>query len=280
MPAAPACGRCALRKALAAIVAAAALPGCGGAQKPAAEQPTTAGETGVVRVEAREYTYLMPERVKGGVVSLEFINGGLELHEFALARLAPGATFEEFRRELTDGDDEAPGAELARDVGGVPVLSPGQRATVTRRLAPGTYVLVDYVPAPDGRPHVEHGMIRSFTVADDSGRQLPRPNAVIVAGEKSFRVPALHAGRQTIELRNEASEEREFQLTGLKPGKTRKDAEAWFKSGLQGPAPVVFPGGMQSIPPRTSVFEEIELDQGVTYFLEDEHGLKATFMVS
>jgi hypothetical protein len=225
-----------------------------------------------VRVEAREYRYLMPRRVAGGVVSLEFVNAGREVHEFALARLSPGASYEAFRRELTDGDDEGPGSDLAQDIGGVPLLSPGKRVTVSRRLPPGTYVLVDYFPASDGRPHVERGMIRSFTVSGDSGRRLPRPDAVIVAGERRFRVPGLHSSRQVIELRNDSSEEREFQLTGLKPGKTRKAAEAWFNAGMKGPAPVVFPGGVHSVQPGESVFEGIELEPGVTYFLEDEQG--------
>lgn len=70
----------------------------------------------------------------------------------------------------------------------------------------------------------------------------------------------------------------ETELMGLEPGKTPKDVDAWFEAGGSGPAPVTFPGGMQSIPPGTSVFEELRLEAGTTYYLlEDEHGLRATF---
>jgi hypothetical protein len=262
---------------LALLVAIAFAAGCGDKQVPAEKQTNLADEQTVVQVEAREYAYLMPDRIKGGVVSIEFVSAGKELHEFALARLAPGANFEDFRRELTDGDGEAPGPELAEDVGGVPGLSSGERVRVTRELEDGTYALVCYVPAPDGRPHIEHGMIRTFTIKGDSGYELPQADAVIVAHDKRFEIPILHPGRQTIELRNAAGEEREFQLMGLKPGKTRRDVDAWFEAGGTGPAPVTFPGGMQSVPPGTSVFEELHLEAGTTYYLEDEHGLRARF---
>jgi len=168
---------------------------------------------------AREYAYVMPDRIVGGVVSMEFVNAGDELHEFALGRLAPGVTPEQARQELTDGDGD-PGPELVEDIGGVPFLTPGKRVTVTRKLSEGTYVLLCFIPAPDGRPHIEHGMIRSFKIEGDSGKDLPKPDAVIIARTARFDVPVLHAGRQTIELRNAAREDRGFVLMGLKPGKT------------------------------------------------------------
>jgi hypothetical protein len=57
-----------------------------------------------------------------------------------------------------------------------------------------------------------------------------------------------------------------------------KDLKAWFEAGGTGPAPVTFPGGMQSIPAGTSVFEELNLEAGTIYHLrEDDHGLRATF---
>jgi hypothetical protein len=243
----------------------AALAGCG----ESGQTPTPTPER-PVRVEARGHSFLMPARIQGGVVSIDFVNRDRELHEYALARLTPRvATVGAFRRELIDGDHRPPGPELARDLGGVPVLSPGQHVTVTRSLAPGTYVLACYL---HGTP-----MIRSFTITGSSARATARPGASIVAGQHRFAVPLLRSGRQTIELRNEAAGEREFQLVGLKPGKTLTEAKEWFESGAGEPAPVVFSGGFQSIPPGASVIENLELERGVTYFLEDEHGLRARF---
>ena len=262
--------RSALSSSAAALAAFLALSACGSddAADPAAPVP---------RIEAREYSYVLPRTVEGGVTSIEFANTGKQVHEFALGRLAPGATLAQLRRDLTDGDDQGPGEDVARDVGGVPVLSPGRRVTVTRKLEPGTYVVLCYIPGPDGKPHIEHGMIGSFEVAGDSEQAPPKPDAVIVAGDKSFEVPRLNAGRQTIELRNAAREEREFQLGSPEPGKKVADIERWFSDGMRDPAPIIFPGGIQSIPAGTSVYEELELEAGRTYYLNDEHGLEARF---
>lgn len=251
-------------------LAASALVGCGGGKN----------EAGVVEVRGNEYAYAMPDRIEGGVVTMEFSNTGKEPHEYGLARLAPGAALEDVLAELTDDDGEAPGPELLTDAGGVPGLSPSKTVTVTRELPEGTYLLVCGLPAPDGRSHSQHGMLRSFEIARDSGNKLPKADAVIVAGEKRFEMPELKAGRQTIELRNSANEEREFQLIGLEPGKTFKDVERWAESGFQGPAPASFPGGMRSIPPGTSVFQDLELEAGRKYMLTDEHGLEARFTVA
>ena len=266
-----------MRRTTALLGTVALLAGCGGKTEPAGNETKPANQQAAVRVVAREYAYVMPDRIVGGVVSMEFVNAGDELHEFALGRLAPGVTPEQARQELTDGDGD-PGPELVEDIGGVPFLTPGKRVTVTRKLSEGTYVLLCFIPAPDGRPHIEHGMIRSFKIEGDSGKDLPKPDAVIIARTARFDVPVLHAGRQTIELRNAAREDRGFVLMGLKPGKTPKDVDAWFEAGGSGPAPVTFPGGIQSIPSGTSVFEELRLEAGTTYYLlEDEHGLRATF---
>ena len=169
---------------------------------------------------------------------------------------------------------------MARDVGGVPALSPGRRVTVTRKLEPGTYVVLCYIPGPDGKPHIEHGMIDSFEVAGDTKQAPAKPDAVIVARDKSFKVPRLNAGRQTIELRNSAREEREFQIGSPEPGKKLPDVERWFDDGMRGPAPIDFPGGIQSIPAGASVYQELELEAGRTYYLSDEHGLEARFTTS
>jgi hypothetical protein len=187
------------------------------------------GGTDAVRVEGTEYAYVTPGSIEGGVVSMEFANTGEEPHEYAMGRLEPGKTLDDFRNELTAGGDEEPTSGV--DVGGVPLLSAGEQVTITRSLQPGTYVLVCFVPAPDGKTHFEHGMIGSFDVQDDSGEELPEPDATIVAQEDRYDVPELESGTQVVELRNAASEPREFNLIRLNPGKTIADGEQWFESG-------------------------------------------------
>jgi hypothetical protein len=253
---------------LALVPLAVLLAACGGGND--------SGKT--VRVEGTEYAYVTPETIEGGVVSMEFANTGDEPHEFAMGRLQPGKTVADFRNELTNGGDEEPTSSV--DVGGVPLLSPGEHVTITRSLEPGTYVLICFVPAPDGKTHFEHGMIASFQAEGDSGAKLPGADGAIVAQEDRYDVPELEAGTKTIELRNSASGPREFNLVRLNAGKTIEDAEKWFASGAKGAAPLAFLGAMQSIPAGTSVFLTLELDAGQHYVVvEEEHGYRAELTV-
>jgi len=87
---------------------------------------------------------------------------------------------------------------------GVPTLSQGEEVTIARELEPGTYALLCFVPAPDGRPHIAHGMVRTFDVGEGVAAELPDADAVISATDDSFEIPELEAGEQTLELRNDA----------------------------------------------------------------------------
>jgi hypothetical protein len=105
------------------------------------------------------------------------------------------------------------------DIGGVPVLTPGSRVRITRKLEPGNYLFLCFIPDPKGRPHYALGMKKLFNVAGDSGAKPPSTDGVIVAGEKAFKLPAIKAGRQTLEPRNEASKPREFNPARRDPGR-------------------------------------------------------------
>jgi hypothetical protein len=240
------------------------------------EEAATTGqrEAAPVRVEGRDYAFVMPDRIEGGVVAMDFSNPGRELHEYSLSRLDPGKTLNDVNEVLEKGE-EPPG--WVHDVGGVPVLTPGSRVRITRKLQPGNYLFLCFIPDPKGRAHHALGMKRLFEVAGDSGAKPPRTDGVIVAGEKAFRMPKIKAGRQTLELRNGASEPREFQLFGLRPGKSERDAQKFFaplEKGrgfrVRGEPPLELLGAMQSIQPGTSVYLTAEFKRGWRYRLSDE----------
>jgi hypothetical protein len=227
-----------------------------------------------IRVEGRDYAFVMPDRIQGGVVAMDFSNRGSELHEYSLSRLDPGKTLADVNEVLAKGE-EPPG--WVHDIGGVPVLTPGAQIWITRKLRPGSYVFLCFIPDPKGRPHYSLGMKRLFKVAGDSGAKPPPPDGVIVAGEKAFRMPKLKAGRQTLELRNGASKPREFNLAGLRPGKTEGDAQRCFaplEKGrgfrVRGEPPLELLGAMQSIGPGTSVYLTAKFKRGWSYRLSDE----------
>ena len=197
---------------------------------------------------------------------MSFRNTGKEPHEFALSRIGEGHTIDETARDLL-ADEDVP---YATDLGGVPLLSPGDEITITRNLAPGTYGLLCFFPSPNEKPHVELGMKGEFQVVGESGTTLPTPDAVITATANVYSVPEIEAGTRTIELRNESGKEPSWYLSVPQPGATAEDFEAWIEGGQKGEAPVRFVGAMQSFPSGESIFVTLPLEAGTTYRLEDD----------
>jgi hypothetical protein len=233
----------------------------------------------LVSLKGTEYAFALPDKIEGGVVTMKVSNIGKEFHEYALGRLKEGKTFADLKKELFSGKEP----RSADDIAGVPTLSPGKDVAITRRLEPGNYVFLCFIPTAKGVPHAKLGMIKPFAVTGTSTADLPKPDATVTAREKTMEVPALGTGEQTLELRNSASKPREFELLSLKPGKTLKDVEAMFQ-GDRPPspkdAPATFLGAMQSIPPRNSVFLDVKLEAGTTYlFLDAESRLVKEFTV-
>jgi hypothetical protein len=236
-----------------------------------------------IRVEGREYAFVMPDRIKGGVVAMDFSNPGRELHEYSLSRLHSGKTLADVDKVLAKG--EGPTPDWFQDIGGVPVLTPAAQIRITRKLQPGSYVFLCFIPDPKGRPHHAVGMKKLFSVVGDSRAKLPSTDGVIIAGEKAFTLPTIKAGRQTLELRNSASKPREFNLVGLRPGKTDDDAQKFFaplEKGrgfrVRGKLPLEVLGAMQSIEPGTSVYLTTKFKRGWRYRLSDnENEIEARF---
>jgi hypothetical protein len=230
--------------------------GCGG----------KAAEPNVVEMTAAEYAFAMPERIEGGVVTMEFANEGREHHEYAFWRLRRNLTAAELKAAFLRRREEP--RNLVEGIESVPTLSPGQSISITRTLRPGKYAVLCRVAAPDGRPHIAHGMVRTFTITGRSKDELPEPDAVVTATDEGIRVPRLEAGRRTIELRNEARDFGGFYLLDLRSGKTLEDVSSWVASGFKGEAPATLLGAMYSIPRGSSVFLTIELEAGKRYMFD------------
>jgi hypothetical protein len=91
---------------------------------------------------------------------------------------------------------------VGTDPRGHPTLDAGEEAALTQQLEPGHYVLLCFLDAPDGRTHIEHGMVREFVVKGDAGADIPEANATLTLGAWQA-APQLEAGQRTIELRND-----------------------------------------------------------------------------
>lgn len=120
-----------------------------------------------------DHTFAFEAPVSAGRHTIRVENAGTEPHDLALLKLAPGKTVEDVRiwlnperarRTEQRGDQEPPLASLGSSAGGIAAIAPGMEAFFEANLTPGEYVLVCFVTAPDGRSHIEHGMIRQLSV--------------------------------------------------------------------------------------------------------------------
>lgn len=120
-----------------------------------------------------DYTFTFEAPLTAGRHTIRVENAGTEPHDVALFKLAPGVTLEDVRISLNpesarrtqqQSDQRLPVASLGSLAGGVAAIAPGMQAFFEANLTPGEYVLVCFVTAPDGRSHIEHGMIQQFSV--------------------------------------------------------------------------------------------------------------------
>lgn len=235
-------------------------------------------ETNVVELRGDEYGYLMPESIRGGWTTLEFANTGSEAHEFALAKLGEGKTIDDVRRYLADPKSQTqPPPDWVQIRAGIPTLDAGEQAALTQQLEPGRYLLLCFLDAPDGKSHIEHGMLRTFDVEGDPVTETPKVDATLTLGA-GLAAPRIDAGERTIELRNDEDRPSSVFLTAFEPGKTEKDLARWEKGGLRGPAPARFLGGVIDLPPHSTVYYTVTLEEGREYtLLDDERGIQKRF---
>jgi uncharacterized cupredoxin-like copper-binding protein len=92
---------------------------------------------------------------------VKIVNNGPQDHEIELLRFAAGKTM----KDLAAWAASLQGPPPAGAIGGVANLTKGAAAYFDIDFTPGNYVFVCFYPdARDGRPHLEHGMIKEFTI--------------------------------------------------------------------------------------------------------------------
>jgi hypothetical protein len=240
-----------------------ALAACRPPARPERQAPRA--ETNIVRVEATEYSFSMPDRITGGVTMFEMANIGDLPHQILSSWVEEGTDRLEALRALEQGRRLE---GLARQPGVTP-LSPQMTMSMTGRVDPGTYVFFCKLPSPEGKAAVALGMFKFFQVSGNSRAAPPDPAAAIVSTAEGFEVPEIEAGRQVLELRNEGEHTAQFLLFSPQPGKRERDIDRWFESGYEGDAPAIFPGGVTFIEPGFWVIVTVEFEAGRTYQLRD-----------
>jgi hypothetical protein len=121
----------------------------------AAAAPTT-----TLEARTSDYKFIMPA-LTAGTHTIHYINDGPKTHEIQMIKLNEGATTESYMAALAPGATAPP---QGVHVGGPGALSPGGDNYWTVTLEPGRYLLVCFVPDPDGTPHAMKGMVQELTI--------------------------------------------------------------------------------------------------------------------
>ena len=124
--------------------------------------PTAAEPTADLTVSLTDYDFTFSTPPAAGRRMIRVNNDGQMPHEIILARLDSGATAQQLVTWIRSGMRGRPPAYPA---GGTVAIQPGGHAFIDMDLAPGTYAVLCLLPAPDGKEHVDHGMIKQITVS-------------------------------------------------------------------------------------------------------------------
>jgi hypothetical protein len=136
------------------------------AARPAAPEAST-----VVRL--MDFSFDVDSTLRAGRHTIRVENAGVEPHDLVLMKLAPGRTLEDVqtvmnperaRRTDKPADPSLSFESLGMPAGGIAAIGQGMESFFEAEFSAGDYVLICMATAPDGRSHIEHGMIRRIKV--------------------------------------------------------------------------------------------------------------------
>lgn len=132
-----------------------------------------AGPEASMVIRLMDFSFALDSLLPAGQHTIRVENAGVEPHDLVMMKLAPGKTVadivaglnpERVRRADQAREPPAPLESLGTLAGGIAAIAPGMESFFEANLSPGEYVLVCMTTAPDGRSHIEHGMIRQISV--------------------------------------------------------------------------------------------------------------------
>lgn len=205
----------------------------------------------VVTITATDYAFGMPDTITAGITTFQLVNGGREPHQ-AVIYGAPGKTFAELEAAAVPKGSvvEWWHAFLALHPvfpGGPGVVMGPDSAVVTMNVPPGNYLVACFVPSPDGKWHVQKGMMHRLVVrpapAGTAAAPEPKADVTVTMSDYAYALSApLTAGTHTIRVENSGPQVHELGIERLAPGKTIADWQRWVAGGMRG-EPVSMPVG-------------------------------------
>jgi hypothetical protein len=109
-----------------------------------------------------DYNFDLDKPLKAGRRTIQIKNTAKQFHEAFIAKLPPNVPPTALLEWMAGGMKGAPPVMPA---GGIVGLSAGKENLLTIDLEPGEYALYCFLPAPDGKEHVAHGMFKQISVS-------------------------------------------------------------------------------------------------------------------
>ena len=232
----------------------------GGVGEPAGDAEVVATS---LTVTATDHHFSMSaDTVSEGTVPIELVNEGESPHHVLVVRLDEGQTIDDYLAAFEGGETSA--NDLVSQAGGVNAVSPGGTGVGYADLAPGTYLVLCFLPGADGEAHIMEGMIAELTVVPDT----PVPAPTETVGEISlvdfgFGLPEsglTPAG--TYRVTNDGASDHELAIMRLDEGASLTDVVTYLKGGFQGEAPITFTGGAGGVEPGGESYIDLDLSPG------------------
>jgi uncharacterized cupredoxin-like copper-binding protein len=218
----------------------------------------------VVNVKAYDYRFDAPTSISAGTTSFRLQNLGKEPHHLWIVRLAEGKTSADFMNAMKSWGSALKMPSWAVDVGGPNTAGSKETAEGTMTLEPGKYMLVCWIPSPDGQLHVMKGMVKPLSVTAPATASVePTADITMMMDDYSFDLSKpITAGRHTIRFENRAAQSHEAVIARLLPDKTLAQAVTWLNAGQAGAAPVVLLGGASGLAKGRHMFITADFQPG------------------
>lgn len=275
-----------------------------GAVATAVAAPATAGTAPIrandnaVRVVAHDSASRMYFSVTGtphaGRIAMHFVNRGRYTHEMSLARLKKDATVAQLRKAIRQPDGEKAAAKLLvnpdGEITGPALLGPGLSETVYAPLKAGRYVVICFLPGPDGMPHALMGMIAGLRVRSAAGTvAAPHTDGTVRLTNHRIVLPKNFKRGGTFAVTNTGTRPHDLSLAKLN-GKTTLPqlfgcvGQAFATSTVIDKCPGTLAGGVTDLAPGRTAYLRIALARGHYGYVSTDgndfaNGLNGTFTV-
>jgi hypothetical protein len=216
------------------------------------------------------------DEVPAGRVSVTLRNRASQQRNAQFFRVKDGVTLVQVAAAFQR--DPRSVVDLVTFAGGPGTVPPGGTQHIVQNLAQGQYIMSTLLLGEDGMQFVPQGMFKTFRVAAPVAPPPTTPmpgDERIVLGDFVFGIPALSAGKHTLQLDNVGQEPHEILVKRLEAEKTLADSLAFVLNPV-GPPPYSDAGGLLVFDAGQSTSLDLDLAPGryvaICYFREPVSG--------